>query len=79
MQPRVWIEGENLAKMDNIIRMFDELGYIRVNGAAGENWDLLWPLSNPFLDPSFKVIKSYQRMNYIYGTNCITKKVLLVT
>ena len=80
-RPRVWIEGERLERgyLNNVIEMFDKLGYKRVNGSAGHEWDLLWSHKYPFTVSIKDRLQPHQRVNHFPGSGFITNKVSLAS
>ena len=80
---RVWIAvSERTLKgkyLENVIEMFDKLGYERVNGSAGDEWDVLWSLRAPFTDFIKGRLQPHQRVNHFPASGFITGKATLAT
>lgn len=65
--------------LDHVIDIFDRIGYRRVNGSAGEEWDVLWSHDYPFGHHLQEALKIHQRVNHFPGCGFITNKVSLAT
>jgi len=79
-RPKVWI---NQGKYSNsyvrhVTETFQKLGYERVNGSAGEDWDILWSYEGPFGSKGVTV-KKHQRVNYVPGSSLLTHKATFST
>ena len=79
-RPRVWVRGPTESKYwNNAIKVFDKLGYKRVNGSAGDEWDVLWSIKAPFRDIIKGRLQPHQKVNHFPGTGFITSKVRLTS
>lgn len=59
----------------NINRVFDRLGYRKVNGSE-ETWDVLWSVDFPFesIPDKLKSLKPHQLINHFPGITFLTNK-----
>ena len=80
-RPKVWIEGkrQETGYLKHVIEIFDKLGYKRVNGSEGEDWDVLWSHEYPFATVIKHQLLPHQRVNHFPGSGFITNKVSLAT
>ena len=80
-RPKVWIEGkrQETGYLKHVIEVFDKLGYKRVNGSEGEDWDVLWSHEYPFATVIKHQLLPHQRVNHFPGSGFITNKVSLAT
>ena len=64
----MWNKNDNLKTMK---RVFDRLGYQRVDGNKTE-WIVMWMIENPYdeLDYDFSTLKHYQRVNHFHHGTC---------
>lgn len=80
-RPRVWIEGKRMETgyLRHVVETFEKLGFQRVNGSEGDDWDVLWSHDYPFGTVLKHQLFPNQRVNHFPGSGFITNKVSLAT
>lgn len=80
------VSCDNSNPLRTIDRVFDRFGYLAVNAAEGDDWDVLWSIDYPFGEKRSKIfnslnnpMKEHQKVNHFPGINSLTEKTALTT
>lgn len=75
---KTWNKRDSLGSMK---RVFDRFNNVRVNGSAGDDWDVLWNIESPFeqLPDEMRNLKPHQRVNHIPGIVHLINKMVMAT